>query len=291
MIIAFVSAIVVGYYSYYFDIPITIFFSGLLIRFVMLVSRYGIWAVLSGGGEVSTPLSISIIIMLVFLFIMIKVRSRGRVRFIRSERGESKTTIDYIRLRKTIGYLVLVIIGFLLGILWGVLSLSPYIKMRKALKNGEDEKEEENAKKIRRFINIGVAVNLASLAGISQIVLLFVRAGAFFQLWFYIAECSIMIIALTVAIFMEYFAYSKNPIPWIIFFSGLGVQIVFLVFKYIQCFIAGNTAEIEPLLSVSSLCAITGFIVFLRIRIKGSDRYFRMLENAETNESNAKNAD
>ena len=62
-------------------------------------------------------------------------------------------------------YLVLVIVGFLFGILWGLLSLSPYNKLKVAVDNGDVEEANANAKKIRIFVIIGVVLNILVLIG------------------------------------------------------------------------------------------------------------------------------
>ena len=62
-------------------------------------------------------------------------------------------------------YLVLVIVGFLFGILWGLLSLSPYNKLKVAVDNGDVEEATANAKKIRIFVIIGVVLNILVLIG------------------------------------------------------------------------------------------------------------------------------
>lgn len=58
------------------------------------------------------------------------------------------------------GHLAMVIIGFFLGILWGILSLSPYGKMKAAIDAGDADEAWANARKIKTFFWIGVAVNV-----------------------------------------------------------------------------------------------------------------------------------
>lgn len=58
------------------------------------------------------------------------------------------------------GHLAMVIIGFFLGILWGVLSISPYNKMKAAIEAGDETAAWENAKKIKIFFWVGVGVNI-----------------------------------------------------------------------------------------------------------------------------------
>ena len=62
-------------------------------------------------------------------------------------------------------YLILVILGFILGIIWGALSLSPYNKMKVAINNGDVITAKANAKKITMFVLIGVAVNVLVFFG------------------------------------------------------------------------------------------------------------------------------
>ena len=57
-------------------------------------------------------------------------------------------------------YLFLVIVGFLFGILWGALSISPYNKLKAAVDSGDAETANANAKKIRTYVIIGVVLNV-----------------------------------------------------------------------------------------------------------------------------------
>ena len=58
------------------------------------------------------------------------------------------------------GYLALVIFGFILGIVWGVLSLGPYRNLKAAVDADDYYTAQENAKKIKRYILIGIVVNI-----------------------------------------------------------------------------------------------------------------------------------
>ena len=60
-------------------------------------------------------------------------------------------------------YTALLILGFICGILWGILSISPYSKMSKAIEAGEAATAWENAKKVKIFCLIGVAINVLML--------------------------------------------------------------------------------------------------------------------------------
>jgi hypothetical protein len=62
-------------------------------------------------------------------------------------------------------YLVLVILGFILGIIWGALSVSPYSKMKQAIAVGDVDGAWENANKIKKWVLIGVAVNVVVFLG------------------------------------------------------------------------------------------------------------------------------
>ena len=69
------------------------------------------------------------------------------------------------------GYLALVIFGFLIGVLWGALSISPYLKMKEAVDNGDAETAQANAKKIRIFVIVGLVLNVIfALVQIAQLV-------------------------------------------------------------------------------------------------------------------------
>ena len=63
------------------------------------------------------------------------------------------------------GYLALVILGFVLGILWGALSISPYRKMKAAINSGDVETAQANAKKIRTYVIIGIVLNVLIFIG------------------------------------------------------------------------------------------------------------------------------
>lgn len=58
------------------------------------------------------------------------------------------------------GCLAMLIVGFALGIIWGALSISPYKKVKAAIANGDVATAQENAKKIRMFMIIGIVVNV-----------------------------------------------------------------------------------------------------------------------------------
>ena len=57
-------------------------------------------------------------------------------------------------------YTFLLVLGFLLGLIWGALSISPYQNMKKAIDAGNSAEAWEHAGKIKRWILIGVAVNV-----------------------------------------------------------------------------------------------------------------------------------
>lgn len=57
-------------------------------------------------------------------------------------------------------YLALVILGFVLGIIWGALSIGPYRAMSAAIEADDAEEAWANASKIKRYILIGVVVNV-----------------------------------------------------------------------------------------------------------------------------------
>ena len=66
-------------------------------------------------------------------------------------------------------YTTLLVFNFLFGILWGLLSISPYNKMKAAIDAGDVATARSNAKKVLIFFFIGLAVNifiiLINLAG------------------------------------------------------------------------------------------------------------------------------
>ena len=62
-------------------------------------------------------------------------------------------------------YLALVIVGFVCGIIWGVLALSPYNNMKSAILANNAEEARQNAKKIVFFVLIGIVVNALVIFG------------------------------------------------------------------------------------------------------------------------------
>ena len=62
-------------------------------------------------------------------------------------------------------YTALLVLGFVLGIIWGALSISPYQKMKAAIAAGDSATAWENAGKIKKYILIGVIVNVIILFG------------------------------------------------------------------------------------------------------------------------------
>ncbi len=62
-------------------------------------------------------------------------------------------------------YFILVILGFVLGIIWGALSISPYNRMKQAVAMNNYSEAQSCAKKIRTFALIGLAVNIIVFIG------------------------------------------------------------------------------------------------------------------------------
>ena len=62
-------------------------------------------------------------------------------------------------------YRVLLILGFLLGIIWGALSYKPYKNLKAAVEAGDVNEAQANAKKIRIFVIIGIVVNVFAFIG------------------------------------------------------------------------------------------------------------------------------
>lgn len=57
----------------------------------------------------------------------------------------------------------MLIAGFILGIIWGALALSPYNRMKAAIEEGDSEEAWANAKKVRLFMILGIAANAVAL--------------------------------------------------------------------------------------------------------------------------------
>ena len=62
-------------------------------------------------------------------------------------------------------YTVLLVVGFLCGILWGILAYGPYKKMKAAIDAGDSAEANAQAKKVMIFAVIGIALNAVMLIG------------------------------------------------------------------------------------------------------------------------------
>ena len=62
-------------------------------------------------------------------------------------------------------YKVLLVVGFLCGIIWGALSMGPYNKMKAAVEAGDVAEARSCANKIRIFVIIGVILNVFFIIG------------------------------------------------------------------------------------------------------------------------------
>ena len=62
-------------------------------------------------------------------------------------------------------HLFLLILGFLLGVIWGILSIGPYRAMTEAIAAGDAETAWINAKKIRKWVLIGIVINVLIIIG------------------------------------------------------------------------------------------------------------------------------
>ena len=60
-------------------------------------------------------------------------------------------------------YTVLMILGFFLGLIWGILSIGPYRKMSIALDAGDADTAWVNANKIRKWFRVGAAFNICMI--------------------------------------------------------------------------------------------------------------------------------
>ncbi|WP_295155609.1 hypothetical protein [uncultured Ruminococcus sp.] len=60
-------------------------------------------------------------------------------------------------------YLILVIVGFVLGVIWGCLSIGPYNKLKQAVSFNDYDGAMRNAKKIKTVTIIGAAFNVLFL--------------------------------------------------------------------------------------------------------------------------------
>ena len=62
-------------------------------------------------------------------------------------------------------YTVLLVLGFICGILWGILALGPYKKMNEAINAGNSAEANAQAKKVMIFAVIGIVLNAVILIG------------------------------------------------------------------------------------------------------------------------------
>ncbi len=62
-------------------------------------------------------------------------------------------------------YLVLTILGFALGIVWGLLSLDPYKRMKAAIAANDAATAIASAAKIKKWFIIGLIVNVLIVIG------------------------------------------------------------------------------------------------------------------------------
>ena len=60
-------------------------------------------------------------------------------------------------------YTAILVLSFLLGIIWGVLSIRPYMDMTKAINENNLSEAWDNAHQIKNYCLIGVGVNLMLL--------------------------------------------------------------------------------------------------------------------------------
>ena len=63
------------------------------------------------------------------------------------------------------GHLAMVIVGFLCGILWGILAIGPYNKMKAAIDAGDDAAAWTYSKNVKLYYWIGIAVNILIIIG------------------------------------------------------------------------------------------------------------------------------
>ena len=68
--------------------------------------------------------------------------------------------------------LVLVILGFLVGVLWGIIELLSYNKMKSAISAGNCSEAQRHAKKIRTVFIIGAVIN-------TLLVIFYISQGSF----------------------------------------------------------------------------------------------------------------
>ncbi len=60
-------------------------------------------------------------------------------------------------------YIAWLVVGFVTGVLWGLLSLSPFKRMNQAVAENNPDEAWRNARKIRMFALIGIGVNVLLL--------------------------------------------------------------------------------------------------------------------------------
>ncbi len=63
------------------------------------------------------------------------------------------------------GHLFLVVLGFILGIIWGLLSMGSYKDMKAAIASGDSVTANKKAKNIRIIFIIGMIISILAVIG------------------------------------------------------------------------------------------------------------------------------
>ena len=60
-------------------------------------------------------------------------------------------------------YIILIVIGFLCGLVWGAFGLTQYSPMVKAINEGDEETAQKKARNIKIATIAGIVVNIAAI--------------------------------------------------------------------------------------------------------------------------------
>lgn len=75
----------------------------------------------------------------------------------------AKDTDD--KMPSSVANLILVVVGFLCGVIWGVIALIQYNKMNAAIEQGDVQTAKAKAQNVKIAVGIGVALTLIALLG------------------------------------------------------------------------------------------------------------------------------
>ena len=72
-------------------------------------------------------------------------------------------------------YLALFIINFVMGVLWGLLSINGFVRLNNGINSGNVELAQSGAKKIKTMFIVGLIVNIVII--VAYVIIFAVAAG------------------------------------------------------------------------------------------------------------------